>query len=284
MRLSKTELIFIAQLAERSRSSRELMKTLKRSASQIWRMAKSLERKGLIIKKKRTIEPAKTAHTTLLLHLLDKHPHLVNYLADSGIPLLTANIEKRSINDIMAETGFKRAIIFRKIAKMKGISLMKNNTLNGKIWPDVKEFIIELKKYENISDFRVSQDAIIYYKTEKEIIFSSKRKADAVITAFSAYNEYGIKLYSPTTYYYLPKRKLNKKDIFVHSLIIAEKENSIQHIILAAIFYAKFKNELSQIMHPLLAIIKRVLAGERVAGYPSNSEIQDRGEIYDIEI
>lgn len=135
----------------------------------------------------------------------------------------------------MQETQLKKAIIYRKLTSMKAISailkLDNRYVMNRNIWPRLYEFLIELDKFERNIDKRVPANAIIYYKNEKEIVFSTNEKIDAAVTGFSAYYRYGIKILSPTADYYLPKKKVSKKEIFMHSLYIAEKDRNIRNLI-----------------------------------------------------
>lgn len=110
-------------------------------------------------------------------------------------------------------------------------------------------------------------------------MFSNKAKQDAALTAFSAYE--GIKLLLPTNYYYLPKRKLSKKEVFTHSLYVAEKEKTIRHLTYIALFYIKFKIQCS---HPIISTIKDILNGKTIKGYPTLKEIKEKADVYDIRI
>ena len=103
------------------------------------------------------------------------------------------------------------------------------------------------------------------------------------MTAFSAFEDYGIRLLTVRYYYTLPKRKLSAKDVFVHSLHVYEKEPDARNFIFVALFYLKFKNKLGKIKDPLLENIKSVLAGNNIENYPKKSEIIDRARVYGIE-
>ena len=86
-----------------------------------------------------------------------------------------------------------------------------------------------------------------------------------------------------TNYYYLPKKKLTKEDILLHSLYVVEKDMDISSLIFVALFYAKFKKEF-KIKHLILMNLSAVLAGGEIKGYPKYQEIKDRAEVYNIEV
>jgi hypothetical protein len=50
------------------------------------------------------------------------------------------------------------------------------------------------------------------------------------------------------------------------------------------LFYLKHKDRLEGIEHPMVKDILAVLQGEKVKGYPSMEDIEDRTEMYGIEL
>lgn len=287
MKLSKTELQMLAEIAKKTKII-SIAKALEKSKSQIYRTAKKLAKKGFISVNKGNCVPAKTTHVSLMIQLLGEYPSVIEPLSDSGIKILTALLNPKSIEEITQETGIKRAYVFRKIKQAKAISLVKTKNgkyfLNKKLWKKAEDFLKELKKHEETTDERIPSGSKIFFKNKKEIVFSSKEELDASLTAFSAYEIYGIKILTITNYYYLPKKKLNKRKIFTHSLYVAEKEFEIRHIIFIALFYTKHKKSLSRIKHPILENIKKIIKGQNILKYPSLEEIKDKAEVYNIRV
>lgn len=288
MHISATELKVIETLAKGDKTVKSIVSALKKSDKQIYRVIKRLEMDGMIERIEHNFEIKKTTHLILLSQLLIEYPSLIKPFSNSGINILTSIIQSKTIEEIMQETQLKKAIIYRKLTFMKAISIIlksgKKYAINENIWPKVKEFLIELDKFERNIDKRVPINAIIYYKNEKEIVFSTPEIIDAAITGFSAYLKYEIKILSPTTDYYLPKKKISKKEIFIHSLYITEKDKNIRNIIYIALFYLKFKKELSRIKHHIIENIKLIIKGQRITEYPTIEEIKEKCEIYDIRI
>ena len=96
--------------------------------------------------------------------------------------------------------------------------------------------------------------------------------------------EYGIKILTNENFYYLPEKKLSIKDVFRHSLIIAEKRNEHRYFLYAVLFYIKFRKNLKNIKSPVLSNIELILEGKQIKGYPSLSEIKEKAEQYDISV
>ncbi len=287
MQLSKPQLLVLEQIANGNKEISEIARALKRSEKQIYVIAKKLSDNGIVRLSNGTLEPKKTLCVALLLQLLSKTTNLTPVLADSGIPILTSMLKPVTLEEIIDETGFKRATIFKKLKQAKMRSIVKKNAatyeINKKLWSSLKDFLEKLKEYESVTDDRIPVGAVIYYKKGNEIVFSSKEELDATLTAFSAYERYGIRLLTVTNYYYLPKRKLTKEEILMHSIYVAEKDMDIRNLIFIALFYAKFKKEF-KIKHPILLNLSAVLAGGEIKGYPKYHEIKEKAEVYGIEV
>ncbi len=288
MKLSRTELRILAEIANGNKEISVIAKALKKSKVQVYRSGRKLIDKGFILLSNGHYEAAKATHVNLFLQLLGEYPSICEPLSGSGIKILTALLEPMGIAGIMQETGTKRTQVFKKIEQARAISLAiyekGRYSLNGRIWGKAVDFLKELKKYEETTDPRVPAESRIYFKNEKEIVFSSKEELDAALTGFSAYGQYGIKLLMGVNYYYLPKKKLSEEEVFRHSLVIAEKDFETRQIILVALFHAKYRKDLQEIRHHILENIEKILEGQKIPGYPTLQEIRDRAETYDIRL
>ena len=287
MALTSTELDVLEQLARGNTLMRTIMASLDKSQPQVYRAARTLEEKGFATRSRGRISPSGQAFTTLLLQLVITFPNLKALLADSGIPLLTGILTSKSIKELEKGTGLAKSTIYKKLKEAHNISVVKKQrgkyVFNDQLWGKLRQFLMEYKEYQENVDSRVPLGSVIYYKTNEEIIFSSKQELDATLTGFSAFEQHGIKLLMHTYYYYIPNKKLSLSEVFRHTLHIIEKERTVYNLILTTLFYAKHKKSL-RIQHPIIDNIKKVLAGKRVDDYPSLEEIRDRAEVYDIKL
>lgn len=288
MKFSKAELKVLWQVAIGKRLVSEIALALNKDQSQIYRILKNLEKKGFAALENGIITPLENTHVNILLQELSRRPNIIDNLSGCGIKLFTAILEPKTVSQIINETGIKRSTAFCKLKEAARNSFINTSEekyfLNEKIWPKIKELFIELKKFEETTDKRVPPGAVIYYKNENEIVFSTKVECDATLTGFSAYGQFGIKLLPVDYTYYLPKKALAKQEVFLHSLYRAEKEGDARDFILIALFYLKHKNELKGIKHEIIGNINKVLQGEKVKYYPTLEEIRDRAGVYDIKI
>jgi hypothetical protein len=289
MRFSQTDLKILEQLAQGTTDIKTIAEHLQKSDKQIYASSQKLKTKNILDLFNGNLEPKKISHVTLLLHLLQKHPNLTTIISGSGLAILRHLITPKKVTDIVQDTGVSKTVVYDKIQQCLVISIVKqkgDNTymINPDIWSDLREFLNALNIYDETTDPRVPANSTIYHKNNKEILFSNNSSLDATRTAFSAYEQYGLKLLLPTTYYYLPKKDISKKDVFIHSLYITEKEKDIRHLTYISLFYAKYKNELTDVKHPLLDNIKQILQGKHIEGYPSLEEIQEKADVYDIRL
>jgi predicted transcriptional regulator len=287
MRFSKSEILLLEQVAKGNKLIKSLALALKLKKRRIYIIVNNLVKKNFIRQLNGNIEPKEFLHVKLFLELLATYPNLSPAISESGIPILTALLKVSKIEEISRETGFKKTTIYTKLAKARKRSIIKkvqtNYKLNEKLWKKLIDFLVELNKYELMTDKRIPSGSTIYYKKDEEIIFASKQEVNAERTAFSTYEKYGIKLLTVKNYYYLPKKKLTKEEILKHSIYIFEKTKSIRDLIYIALFYAKFKNKF-KINHEILKNLNIVLQKGIVKGYPSYQEIKDRAEIYEIKV
>ena len=293
MKFSKTELRLVSELPKHT--VKEIADALGKSTKQIYRLTADLEKKGILERHRKKITASRTSFTPLLMQTIAEHPNLIDMLADSGLPVFLALVSEPkkpenglTIKQLLRETKIKKSALYNKLDQAMRVGAVRKREdrfyFNHALWPKLGLFLIEYKQYYHTIDARIPLGSVIYYKTDKELVFSSEEKQDATLTGFSAYSDFGIQLRLLTNYYYLPKKKLSKRDVFLHSLYIADKDKDFRLILYAALFYAKFKEKLSGIKQSLLEDIQKSLAGTKKEGYPPLNEIKEKAEVYDIKI
>lgn len=289
MQLSQTELRILEQVAYGNDRIENIAHNIHRSNSQIYRAKQSLLEYGFLHLNNGKLEPEKSINSSLILILLSRYPNLIELFSDSGLKILMSILKPKSINEIMKETNLNKSTIYKKIRIGRNISaiIMNKNrkyTINEKIWPNLKNYLEENKKFEETIDNRIPVNSVIYHKNEDGILFSNKSELKATLTAFSVYEKYGIKLFLPTHFYYLPNKELSKKEILLHSIYVINKEKDYRYLTYVALFYIKYRGEFSKIKNPILKKIDNILKGDRIEGYPTLDEIREKGALYDIRI
>lgn len=84
---------------------------------------------------------------------------------------------------------------------------------NRETWPKVYDFLYSYRYFSPIT-------ADILWKFEDEAIFevNTEEQIKGVLTGFSRYYKYGVKVHTVKYCCYLPEKKLSKEEIFIHSL------------------------------------------------------------------
>lgn len=255
------------------------------------RILSHLEYAGLVRREGRSIALAKSepAESFKRLYYTRRASPLADILRGRRITLIAAlDRDPKSVSELSAETGIPAKTLYfylKDIIRLGIAKKIKNKDRNGflysfnyTLWAELKSFLTSLLEHE--ARQQLPEDAVLIKIYSNSILFRSLRQLDATPTSFSVYEHYGIDLGFRDHYYTLPKRKLSIRDVFIHSLDSAE---SISHRLYCILFYLKYRDDLSDISHPVMRRIRAVLRGDRVRGYPSPDEVKSRAVMYEIE-
>jgi predicted transcriptional regulator len=191
----------------------------------------------------------------------------------------------RSLEALAEETSISSDTVYYYLQGLRPLGIV-SRSMQGKaylysfnyiIWPELKDFVTTLLEYQVLR--LVPRDALLIRIYENSVLFRSLRQQDATPTSFSAYSEYGIKLGLRDYYYTLPKRELFIGEIFIHSLDSAE---DYRQRLFCILFYLKNIDELKDARHPMMKSIRAVLRGEHIKGYPTQEEIEEQADLYEI--
>jgi predicted transcriptional regulator len=293
MKLTKTQLYVFLEIIKQKNKVSLICKDLNKSRFQINKVIRQLIEKRFIIKEKYLLNISNYPFSLELKFLLTKFPKLITVLSDNGLILLISFLKESTVKEISVDTKIKEITIYKFINKANNFSILikrKNKYLfNEKLWGDLKSFLLNYKSFNYNFDSKVPIGSKIYYKNKDEIVFSYEKDLDwASITAFTAFQKYNILLFSNIGYYYLPKKRLTKKEILFHTVKIVEKTMDFREILYLALFYYKYKIEFKNINLELksniLNNLDQIYLGEKIKGYPPLNEIQEKAELYDIKL
>jgi len=193
----------------------------------------------------------------------------------------------RSLEALALETGIPGDTLYGYLKGFLWVGIVSRSrqgkahlfSFNYIVWPELKDFVTSLQEYQVLR--LVPREALLIKSYGTSVLFKSLRPQDATFTSFSAYEDYGILLGLRDYYYTLPKKELSIQEIFIHSLDSAWE--SFQKLF-CVLFYLKNKDKLMAIDHPMMKDLKAVLQGERIRGYPTLEDIEDRTDLYDIKL
>ncbi|MBI2136498.1 hypothetical protein HYU06_05490 [Candidatus Woesearchaeota archaeon] len=117
----------------------------------------------------------------------------------------------------------------------RGLSMQRKklHKFNEAAWPELFEFLKELRNYTDANLYLLWK-----YYDEMIFIVDKEKLVTGELTGFNRYKEYGITVVNVTGCCYLPKRKLSKREVFIHSLL---QVNDPRTLHLALTFYIKHK-------------------------------------------
>ena len=282
-------LVLIAGSEEPS-NPRTLRETLGLQRETVSRLITHLVKMGLVERRGREAILAGTppAEAFKLLYFTHRATPLHKILSLHRVELL-ARLDQipRSLDGLAMETGIPVDTLYgylKGFLRVGAVSRSRQGkaycyTFNFKVWSELKNFVNVLQEYQVLC--LVPREALIIKSYEDSVIFKSIRPQDATFTSFSAYEDYGIDLSLRDNYYTLPKRELSVQEVFIHSLESAWEPSQK---LFCALFYLKNRAKLEAIDHPVMSDLKAVLHGERISGYPTQEDIEDRMDLYDIKL
>jgi predicted transcriptional regulator len=214
----------------------ELATGLKKSKSQVYRILRKLGEKGVIENSQLVSLP----YLKKLIFLIRKNKNLVDLFSDSGLPILLQLRKSMLVDAVAKELSLNEQTVYKTISKAREIGLviiaMKKYLVNPGAWSEVLDFLNSLWEQEMSFDKRTPKNSIIYYKSEKEILFSTDESVNASFAAFSAFSKFGVNFLPKTNYYFLSKQKLTEEKVYEQALKVVEKNWDYRLLTILGIF------------------------------------------------
>ena len=254
------------------------------------RLITHLVEKGLVERRGREVVLAGTPPAEAFKRLYFSHraSPLHKILSLRRVELL-ARLDRtpRSLEALAMETGIPSDTLYGYLKGFLWVGIVSRSkqgkayhfSFNYIFWPELKDFVTSLLEYQVLR--LVPREALLIKSYGTCVLFKSLRPQDATFTSFSAYEDYGIELGLRDYYYTLPKRELSIQEVFIHSLDSAWE---FSQKLFCVLFYLKNRDKLEAIDHPMMKDLKAVLQGERIKGYPTMEDIEDRTDLYDIKL
>lgn len=285
---SRSELLLLSEYSRGNDRIGSLAEKMRISITQAYRIVETLRKKGVLSLDSGTISVENKTHLILLLNILRNYRDAYIPLSDSGLEILLTMDEPSTMKEISIVTGLNLSTISRKIKQMSALSMVVKQgskySLNEKIWKELPELCSETKAYEDNTDLRVPSGCRLYHSDKDLAVFSSPSELRFKATAFSVFGLYGIKLLSGLRYYTTGEDDVTLEEAFLHSLWIASKDGDWRLKMLSLIFYAKNRELLQDVHHPMRDEMDRILAGDVVSGWIPTREMQERADMYGVKL
>ncbi|MFH1649933.1 MAG: hypothetical protein ABIA93_05265 [Candidatus Woesearchaeota archaeon] len=289
MEFSKIELIILNQIAQESLTLSEIQNNTNKSAKSITEGLKRLKLKDILVYDKNYITPQKTEITSLLLRNIIHNRDFPMLIEGIKLKILIELFEPKTVESIAQDLCIPKSTVYLHLRYLLRRSVIRRAaekySFTRDMWPDLTELLVELKRKDELIDERVPPGSKIYEKNRGSVLFEYGKLLDnAVLTAFSAYGTYGIPIETPFVYQRIPSETVTIAQVFLDSLMIAQKDTSVRFNLYLVLFYAKHKKKLKMVKHPLIENIFSALNGNSVSGFPRIEELMTKAELYDIKI
>ncbi len=246
MYLTKPQLAAYAEIIRGANTVDKVVAKLHKSPNRVSEILSELEQEGFILKKpdyhqrgsRWGIEISGTNYSLRLRELMMEYQSIKfeDLLAGSKLLFLAALSEDWiSLPEALKLCQISRHTVNRYIRNFlqRGIVQKKYGLyiLNAKMWPMLRQFILDYKNYGLFGGH-------IKWRFQKEMIFEVDREENlqGEISGLARYRDYGVEVGVISALCYLPKKKLSKEEIFVHSLFEVDDPRTLH---LAATFYIK---------------------------------------------
>jgi len=257
----------------------ELVKGLKKSKSQVYRILQKLNEKNVIENDNLVNLP----YLKKLILLIRKNKNLVDLFSDSGLPILLQLRKPMLVGEVASELVVDEQTVYKTISEARKIGLviiaMKKYLINPGAWSEVLDFLNSLWEQEMSFDKRVPKNSVIYYKSETDILFSTEDGVNASPAAFSAFGKYGVGVFPETNYYILPKQRLLDEQVYGQALKVVEKNWDYRLLVILGIF--ALKNKISSDKR-LVKEFQLIFAGKGIDKMPSPREFREKAKEYGV--
>jgi predicted transcriptional regulator len=259
----------------------ELAKVLTKSKSQTYRLLQKLNEKNIIDDGKLVNLP----YLKKLVLLIRKNKNLTKLFSGSGLAVLLQLLYSKKISEIALLLDSDEQTVYKIIQKARQIGLVKEEekkyVINEKNWLEGKDFLESLYEQEMSFDQRIPKNSIIYFKSEKEIVFSTEESVDASPAAFSAFEKCGVKFFPETNYYVLPKQKYLGEKVYDQALKVVEKNWDYRLLVILGIFV--LKNKISSDKR-LVKEFQLIFAGREIDKMPLPKNFREKASEYGVKV
>lgn len=242
MKLTPSELKVLIYLASHEGASvAQAASALGLKVPQLSRAIGSLSDKGLVYShrqgKSKSTRLADTKHASLFrsMSLQMSHMKLGQLLSGASLEVLSTVCftQSRGRKEIAEKSGVSEAWVARMLASSRQVGIIIRTDSHYVISPRFKilaDFVTEFRHYLNEKLARsFAKDATILWQRNDEFIIETSKSSEERgfhLTGPSAFGQFGIKLFMPTSYYYHSRsiKELKLEDLIVHSLLLPRSD------------------------------------------------------------
>ena len=284
---TKTQLRVLISVSEGCDTHGKVSESTGISLTQTYRVVNDLRKMDLLDDAK-TLSIKRTPMASSLTKLLQSVSDVYLPLSSNGAEILASLDEPRTVPEICERTGLELSRTYTKMKELHRRSMVTKQghmySVNGKVWPELIPFLEDYRRFLDVNPEGIPVSATVYHRGKDGILFHTSEPEGYEKTAFSAYGEYGIDILSEGSYCRTGKKEPTTDEVFLDSLYVISRTDDWRLKMFTLIFYCKNKDRLTVPDLPVMRDMQNVLKGDRVEGWAPLSEMQERADMYGVEL
>lgn len=241
-RLTPLEISVLRSIREKGQATKTVAQDLDISPQELSRLVKSLKIKGLVDVDRRgmttSISMSRQKHASRLRRVLDEFSHMklegIISLASLNVLSALAAYPESSRASLMQSTGVSARTLHTTLKQLSELGVVRARTrgiyeISDRFQP-IAEFVQEFDEYSNqIEAKEFCSDATVIWQRGREFIIRTKcaeESEDFRLTAFSAFEQYGVQLFVAWRYYYHPIGKWRRTidEVLLQSMLLRPRD------------------------------------------------------------
>ena len=276
LKMNKTSIRLLKHVNKGTTDISRLKQILGTSDSQFRLLTGDLIKQGYLSRDKKILK-ANSSPKYILFSKVARRYDIQLILHDSNEAVLCSITEPVTITEIQNITGLSLRTIQRTMANFYSVGIIERN--NDKICIRQKnEDVFLFAKYlkiERESDATELDSEIIYQDSQRTLKKAEKgKKIDGELTGFSLFSDYGIEYHTIYDFYVKQDALLNAKDVLVHAILSAKKNQNKNEIAMCMLFYLRNRDKMRSTDIRLTAKMYSILdIWLDIEGYIRNSPV-----------
>ncbi len=229
--MRRTEIEIIQKLKQKPLRLKSLASEIDKSQSWTSELVSHLEERGLV-KTDTTISLADTYESDLLKKL-SKRFDIEKILAGKREDILRSLYSTQKTLSGLEKEGFAKSTVYEALSDLKEIGIIAEEEKGYRI---KDETLCDLLKAMTRDPFLES------YRTDGEVIIKTEEVVEGELTAFTAFERYGLRYFPSENYFYQGNTPTEIENVLIHAVKFAENKKQMS---MCGVFYLKREHTLS---------------------------------------
>ena len=246
---SKSELLVLRLISRGCTNMESIMAASGLSTTGLYAVLRAMRRDGLL-SEGRGFDICRTPYHVRLTNLVESSPNAVELLSDSGMRLLGALREPKTVDQLMEETGLSRASVHRRIKTARSVGAVTvaddgRYVLNDILWPGLRELFDCKDDMDRVMDPLVPTGARILHRGQGRVLYSSPRDYDDQPTGLTYFERNGFPGSSSVRFYSTQAEPVSENQAFEDAFRIAMADDDYRLRLMLMMYFMNRRGSLS---------------------------------------